>query len=208
MNWIEEHNKRMEESRNRKKEAGLTEKVISQMQGRWEGGSANKGRKQSEEVRKILSESKIGSKRSKESVKKSIEGTKETKWLQLLEKYPLDLILNAQNKHGNHQNNTCNELGISFKSYKKLCKHYDIEKKKSDEEKQDWAKTEQSEAVIAYHYDKSKPNGKGEYIGEYYSISEAARKLNIPKCRGHIIAVLKKRRPHTNKFYFEYKNNQ
>ena len=94
-----------------------------------------KGIKHSEETKKKLSKAKIGHKRNKVSVKKSIDGTKKTKWLQLLEKYPLKSILDAQLNNDNHQFNTCKELGVCHSSYKKLCKYYGIELKKSNYEK-------------------------------------------------------------------------
>ena len=207
MGWIENINKKMEESRSDKKEQGLTINRVRRMDASAKGGLAQKGKKHTEETKNKWSNSKIGKKRDKDSVQRSIEGSKKTKFLQLLERYPKEYILAAQTKYDNHQHNICIELGASISTLRKLCKHYELSvPKKSNEEKTEWARENQSKAVIAYHYDKLKDNGKGEIIGEYYSIAEAARELKIAKCRGHIIAVLNKKRPHTNKLYFEYKN--
>lgn len=179
MNWIDKLNDRMEKSRLNKKQAGLTSSKLNQMQGRWEGGISNKGIKHSDETKKMWSVSKIGSKRNIESVNKSIIGSKETKWNQLLKKYPLNVIKKAQLKCNNHQNNTLLELGISFNSYKKLCKHYNIEKKQSNIEKSTFAKTKQSEPILVW-----KVGIKGLKIGKpkiYYSVSECVRQLNLHK---------------------------
>jgi hypothetical protein len=167
---------------------------------------SRKNQKATEKTKAILSKAHTGKKMSKEHLQKIHTKGKETKWLQLLEKYPLQTILDAQSNNDNHQSNTCKELGISFTAYKKLCKHYDIELKKSIYEKSEFARIEQSEPIKVYLYDKTKVNGKGKFLNEYYSIAETSRQLNIEKSRGHIISVLKKKRPHTHGYYFEYKN--
>ena len=136
---------------------------------RSEGGKANKGNKLSNEHKKLLSKLKIGTKMSKEAVAKSIAGSKETKWNQLLEKYPLNLIKKIQKKHNNHQTNTCKDLGISFISYKKLCKHYNIEKKKSSNEKAEYAITKQSNPILVWKEKNGIKIGKPTH---YYSVSE------------------------------------
>lgn len=166
---------------------------------------ALKGRTHSDETKQKWSKAKIGKKVAIETVEKSRRGLIQTRWEQTLSRLSKQDILDAQLKYGNHQTNTMNELGISFRPYQKLCKHYDIELKKSNYEKTEWARDNQSEIVNVYKYDKTKVDGKGDYIATYYSIAEASRRLEIPKCRGHIIAVLKKKRPHTNNYYFEYK---
>jgi arginyl-tRNA synthetase len=166
---------------------------------RSEGGKANKGSKLSNEHKKLLSKLKIGTTMPKESVAKSIAGSKETKWNQLLQKYPLNLIKKVQKKHSNHQTNTCKELGISFLSYKKLCKHYNIEKKKSSIEKSEYAITKQSNAILVW---KEKNGNKIGKPTEYYSVSECVRALSLHK--PNMLRNLKNETAYRNMF-FEYK---
>ena len=203
MNWIDELNDRMEKSRLAKKEAGITEALIKRKQSSFEGGIANKGRKHANETKKIWSEKKKGHKRSEESVQKSIEGSKETKWLQLLEKYPLEIILNAQNNNGNHQFNTCQELGISHTSYVKLCKYYNIEKKKSKSDIADDIKQKYSDPVLVWKSSKNKPFHKIGKPKEYYSVSFCCKELNLHK--GNMLANMRKGRAY-NGYFFEKKN--
>jgi hypothetical protein len=157
------------------------------------------GIKHSDKTKKIWSDRKIGHKRTKESVNKSTIGTKKTKWMQLLKKYPLSLIKKAQKKHNNHQNNTCNELGISFYSYKKLCNHYNIEKKKSSVEKGYFAIKKQSRPVLVWKDTNGKKFGKPT---EYYSVSECVRILNIHK--PNMLRNMKNKTEYRG-YYFEYK---
>lgn len=203
MSWIDDINKRISDSISKKKELGLTEKVIKRKQAQWEGGKAQKGKKRSDETKALLSESHIGMVRSKESVLKSNIGIKKTKWEQTLARLSKQDILDAQLKHGNHQNNSIKELGVSFLLYKKLCKHYGIELKKSNYEKTEWARETQSEEVNVYKYDKTKEDNIGEYIGTYYSIAEGCRQLDIEKCRAHAVSVANGKRNHTNGYVFK-----
>jgi hypothetical protein len=202
MHWIDENNKRMEESIKQKKELGLTDKILKRKEGQSWGGKANKGKKQSTETKRILSESHIGMKRSKESVEKSSIGTSKTRWEQTLARLSKQDILDAQIKHGNHQGDTMEELKISFHPYKKLCKHYDIELKKSVHEKSEWVRENQSDAVNVYLYDKTKEDILGEYVGTYYSIAEGCRQLKLPKARPAATMVANHKRPHTNGYVF------
>lgn len=162
----------------------------------------NKGRKHSEETKKRWSESHTGKKLSKEHIEKSRIGSIKTKWEQTLARLSKQDILDTQLKHGNHQGNTMKELGISFYPYKKLCKHYGIELKKSIYEKSEWARETQSEEVNVYLYDKTKEDGLGDYVGTYYSIAEGCRVLDIVKCRAHAVSVANGKRPHTNGYVF------
>jgi hypothetical protein len=162
-----------------------------------------KGMQHSEETKRKFSVAKIGVKRSIESVEKSINGTTETRWKQTIERLSKQDILDVQLKHGNHQGNTMKELGISFHPYKKLCKHYGIELKKSIYEKSEWVRETQSEEINVYLYDKTKEDGLGEYVGTYYSIAEGCRQLNIIKSRAHAVSVANGKRPHTNGYVFK-----
>lgn len=164
-----------------------------------------KGFKHSEETKRKWSESHKGKKPSKETIEKTTIGQKKTKWEQTLARLSKQDILDAQLKHGNHQTNTMKELGISFLAYKKLCKYYDIELKKSVYEKSEWARETQSEEVNVYKYDKTKEDNLGEYVGTYYSIAEGCRQLNLPKARPAATMVANGKRPHTNGYVFKKK---
>lgn len=176
---IGEINQRLRELNKKYKKSGLTDGKISQKAAAsaWSKNNLT-GIKLSDEHKTKLKKAKIGNKRTIESINKSIIGTKETKWNQLLEKYPINLIKKAQNKHNNHQTNTCKELGISFLSYKKLCYFYGIEKKKSSIEKGEFAVKKQSKAILVWKEKNGKKIGKAT---EYYSISECVRILNLHK---------------------------
>ncbi len=169
---------------------------------------SRKNQKATEKTKAILSKAHTGKKLSKEHMEKSRTNQIKTKWEQTLNRLSKEDILDAQVKHGNHQTNAFIELGISFRLGKKLCKYYGIELKKSTYEKSEFARIEQSEPIKVYLFDKTKMNGKGKFLNEYYSIAEASRQLNIEKSRGHIISVLKKKRPHTHGYYFEYKQSE
>jgi hypothetical protein len=202
MHWIDENNKRMEESITQKKQLGLTEKILKRKEAQSWGGKSHKGKKASDATKLQQSIARTGTKRSKESVEKSSIGTSKIRWEQTLERLSKQDILDAQAKHGNHQGNTMEELKISFHPYKKLCKHYGIELKKSVYEKSEWARETQSEEVNVYRYDKTKEDGLGEYIGTYYSITEGCRQLDILKCRAHAVSVAGGKRTHTNGYVF------
>jgi len=165
---------------------------------------SRKNQKATEKTKSILSKAKIGKKRDEQSVKKSIIGSKETKWLQLLEKYPLEQIQKVQKKNGNHQANTCSELGISFLSYKKLCKHYNIEKKKSKEEKQEYAKTQQAQPILVWKSSKQKPYIKIGNPKEYYSVTFCCNSFEPKLHKGNMLNNLTKGTPYRGMF-FEYK---
>lgn len=165
---------------------------------------AHKGRTHSEQTKQKWSKIKIGHKRDKNSVRKSILGTKETKWLQLLQKYPLKNILTAQKNNGNHQCNTCTELGISYNSYKKLCKHYDIETKKSDYEKTEYARTKQSNLILVWKCGKRKPYKPIGKPTEYYSVSECIRQFKLKGIylhKGNLLRNEKKNTPYNGYFF-------
>ncbi len=164
-----------------------------------------KGIKHSEETKAKFSKAKIGTKRNKDSVRRSIKGSKETKWLQLLEKYPLQTILDAQSNNGNHQYNTCKELGISYHSYKKLCIHYDIQIKKSNYEKTEYARTKQSNPILVWKCSKQKPYRPIGKPTQYYSVSECIRvfenQKDIKLHKGNLLRNEKNNTPYNNYFF-------
>lgn len=196
---IKKLNEIMEQSRLEKKEAGLNAKTIRLKQSQWEAGKSNKGRKHSEETKKIWSEAHKGKKPSAETIAKTTIGQKKTKWLKLLEKYPLQTILDTQLKHDNHQTNTCKELGISFTAYKKLCKHYGIELKKSNYEKTEFARTKQAEPILVWQCSKREPFRPIGKSKEYYSVSECCRVLELHK--GNMLRNMQNETPYRNMFF-------
>jgi hypothetical protein len=202
MNWIDKVNERIEKSRLSKIEAGITEKVIKRKQIGFESGLANKGRTHSEETKKVWSELKIGHKRSKASVKKSINGTKETKWLQLLQNYPENILKNAIKKYGNHQNNICDELKCGIQTIRKLCKHYGIEvPKKSNYEKSKFARTKQSESILVWKCSKRKPYRKIGKPKEYYSVQFCCSSFEPKLHKANMLRNMKNGTPYRNMFF-------
>jgi hypothetical protein len=163
------------------------------------------GYKHSDESKSKFSKAKIGYKRSKNSVEKSIKGTKQTKWLQLLEKYPLQCILDAQTNNGNHQSNTCKELGISHTAYKKLCNHYNIEIKKSNYEKGEFSKVKQSKSILVWKCSKKEPYKKIGKPKEYYSVRFCCNSFEPILHKGNMLRNMKNGTPYRDMF-FEYKN--
>jgi hypothetical protein len=201
MSSVKELNDIMEQSRLKKKEAGLNTKTIRLKQSQWEAGKSNKGRKHSEETKKIWSEIKVGHKRSKASVQKSIEGTKETRWQQTLNMVSQQDILNAQVKHGNHQTNAFKELGISFYVGKKLCKHYGIELKKSNYEKTEFARIKQSEPILVWKCSKQKPFRPIGKPKIYYSVSECCRSFEPKLHKGNMLRNMNNGTPYRDMFF-------
>lgn len=123
----------------------------------------------------------------------------------LLKRVSKKMILSAIEKHGNHQTNICEELDLSMRTLQKLCKHYGVNTpKKSNYEKTEFARTKQAKPVLCWKYDKRADGGKGEFVGEYYSATEASRQFGF---KGHqkVIMVCNKQRPHTHGYIFEYK---
>lgn len=197
-NWLEiakQENEKFNESEFGKLSDGKIRQIA--------GGLSNKGIKHSDETKKIWSEKKKGHKRNEESVQKSIEGSKETKFLQLLETYPKKMIVDAIKKHGNHQNNICNELKCGIITLRKLCNHYKIEiPKKSNIERTEFAKNNQSESVLVWKVSADNKTKIGN-PKEYYSVSECARQLQLH--RGNLISNMAKGRAY-NGYFFEKKN--
>jgi hypothetical protein len=160
-----------------------------------------KGIKHSEETKNKLSKAKIGYKRNKVSVKKSNDGIAKTKWLQLLQKYPLELIIKAQSNNDNHQFNTCKELCISFYSYKKLCNYYRIELKKSNNEKGEFARTKQSEPILVWQCSKSEPFRPIGKPKEYYSVSFCCNSFEPKLHKGNMIRNMNNGTPYRGMFF-------
>lgn len=201
MSSVKELNDIMEQSRLKKKEAGLNTKTIRLKQSQWEAGKSNKGRKHSEETKKKWSEAHTGKKLSKEHIEKVKTKGKQTKWLQLLERYPLQTILDAQLNNGNHQTNTCKELRISFYSYKKLCKHYGIELKKSNYEKTEFARTKQAEPILVWQCSKREPFRPIGKPKEYYSVRFCCNSFEPKLHKGNMIRNMTNGTPYRNMFF-------
>jgi len=167
---------------------------------------AHKGRTHSEKTKLIWSQKKIGHKRDKQSVKKSIEGTKKTKWIQLLEKYTKKNVLTAIKNNGNHQTNICKELGCNSPTLKKLCKHYQIIiPKKSNIERTEYAKTKQSNPILVWKCSKREPYKAIGKPTEYYSVSECIRQFQLNGINLHKGNLLRNEKNNTpyNGYFFE-----
>jgi hypothetical protein len=166
-----------------------------------EAGKNNKGIKHSEQTKKIWSDKKIGIKRDEDSVRRSTIGTISTRWEQTLNRLSKEDILAAQKKCGNHQHNTMNELGISFTPYKKLCKHYGIELKKSNYEKTEYARTKQSQAILVWKCSKRepyKPIGKPK---EYYSVTFCCNSFEPKLHKANMLRNMNNGTPYRNMFF-------
>jgi len=202
-NWLDNLKKDIEKFHNT--EFGkLTDSEMRRKEGSILGGLMNKGTKHSEETKEKFSKAKLGKKIPKKQSEKSRIGIIKTKWLKLLERYPLQQLLDAQKNNGNHQSNTCAELGISFNSYKKLCKHYGIEKKKSNKEKTQWAVENQSKCVLVWNCSLKKPYRKIGNPKKYKSVSECCNSFEPKLHKGNMLRNMKNKTPYRNMF-FEYK---
>tara|TARA_R110000868_G_scaffold133859_4_gene345609 strand:+ start:12427 stop:13029 length:603 start_codon:yes stop_codon:yes gene_type:complete len=162
---------------------------------------SRKSQKATDETRRILSNAHKGKKLSEEHIEKIKTKGKQTKWEQLLEKYPLQFILDAQLNNGNHQNNTCKELGISFLAYKKLCKHYEIELKKCNYEKTEFARTKQSEPILVWKCSKAKPFRPIGKPKVYYSVSECCRSFEPKLHKGNMLRNMNNGTPYRDMFF-------
>lgn len=201
MKSVKELNEIMQKARLSKLEAGFDSKTIRIKQAQWEAGKSNKGRKHSEETKKIWSERKIGKKIPKEQVEKSRITQIETKWQQTLNRLSKEDIINAQIKHGNHQTNTFKELGISFYVGKKLCKHYGIELKKSNYEKTEFARTKQAEPILVWQCSKTKPFRKVGKPKKFYSVSECCRSFEPNLHKGNMLRNMNNGTPYRDMFF-------
>jgi hypothetical protein len=201
MSSVKELNDIMEQSRLKKKEAGLNTKTIRLKQSQWEAGKSNKGRKHSEETKKKWSESHKGKKLSEEHIEKSRATQIKTKWLLTLNRVSKQDILNAQIKHGNHQTNAFKELGISFYVGKKLCKHYGIELKKSNYEKTEFARTKQAEPILVWQCSKREPFRPVGNPKEYYSVSECCRSFEPKLHKGNMLRNMTNGTPYRDMFF-------
>lgn len=206
MNWIDEINNRMEKSRLKKKEAGITEKIIKRKQIGFESGIANKGKKHSEATKKIWSEKKIGTKIPKEQIERQKLSQSKIKFLQLLEQYPKELILEAIEKYGNYQKKIIDELNTCSATLHKLCKYYSIPiPKKSNYEKTEYARVNQSESILVWECSKNKPFHKIGNPKEYYSVSFCCNSFEPKLHKGNMLRNLRRGTPYRNMF-FEYKD--
>jgi hypothetical protein len=158
-----------------------------------------KGMVHSEQTKQKFAKAKIGKKRNKKSVEKSRVGIIQTKWEQSLQRLSKEDILAAQEKHGNHQQNTMKELGVSFHFYKKLCKHYGLEKKKSNKEKCEYAIQNQSEKIMVYQCSKREPYRPVGKPKIFYSVSQCCRELELHK--GNMLRNMRNGTPYRNMFF-------
>lgn len=159
------------------------------------------GLKHSDETKKKWSVAKTGKKRNIDSVLKSNSGIAKTKWQKTLDRLSKEDILAAQKKHGNHQSNTMNELGISFGPYKKLCKYYGIESKKSNYEKTEYARTKQSEAILVWKCSKKEPFTKIGKPKMFYSVNECCRSYEPNLHKGNMLRNMKNGTPYRGMFF-------
>lgn len=201
MSSVKELNDIMEQSRLKKKEAGLNTKTIRLKQSQWEAGKSNKGRKHSEETKKKWSEVHTGKKLSKEHIEKSRTSQIKTKWEQTLNRLSKEDILDAQAKHGNHQTNTFKELDISFRLGKKLCKHYGIELKKSNYEKTEFARTKQAEPILVWQCSKREPFRPIGKPKEYYSVTFCCNSFEPKLHKGNMLHNMTNGTPYRNMFF-------
>ena len=160
---------------------------------------ARKTQKATDKTKMILSKAHIGKKRTADSVGRSIKGLKQT-WIEKMALiHSRDSIIEAQIRNDNHQANILDDLKITFNTYMKLLKHYGLEdKKKTNEEKTQWAKTNQSDAVLVWKEGKSgNPIGKPK---TYYSVSECCRALSLPN-KGRMLEKMSKGLPYHGYFF-------
>jgi hypothetical protein len=163
------------------------------------------GLKHSEETKKKWSIAKTGKKLPKERSEKSKIGQIKTKWEKTLARLSKEDILAAQKKHGNHQKNTMHELGISFIPYKKLCKHYGIELKKSNYEKTEYARVKQSEAILVWKCSKKEPFTKIGKPKMFYSVNECCRSYQPNLHKGNMLRNMKNGTPYRGMFFEKVK---
>jgi hypothetical protein len=160
------------------------------------------GKKHSEQTKKKWSESHKGKKLSKEHIEKVKIKSKETKFEQLLQKYPKNIILNCIQRYGNHQNNICNELNCGIRTIRKLCKHYKIDiPKQSKEERVKWSIKNQSEEVLVWKCSKAQPFRKIGKPKKFYSVSECCRAFKPKLHKGNMLRNMKNGTPYRDMFF-------
>lgn len=164
-----------------------------------------KGIKHSDETKEKWSKAKIGHKRNKDSVNRSINGLKQT-WIEKMALvHSKDSIIKAQIVNDNHQINICKELNITINSYKKLLKYYNLEeKKKTQNEKNEWARINQSNAILVWMCSKVNPNKKIGKPKEYYSVSACCNAFEPKLHKANMLNNLKNGTPYRG-MIFEYK---
>jgi hypothetical protein len=145
------------------------------------------GRKMSNESKNKLSKALSNKPKSKSH----IATLKKTK---LRYKISKEQILQAQIGTTTAQQ-VADKLGITFNTYKAVATYHKVYKKQSLSQRN---KDISSKPVLCWTYDTEK------YIGEYYSVSEAARQLNVAS--PNIISVCKGLYKQCKGYYFEYKN--
>ena len=182
---ISEINKKLKDLNKKYKKSGLTDGKISH-KAAMASLKGDERLKMSEEAKKEISKRLKGKPKSKSH----IENLKNKK---LKFKITKEQILEAQIGTTTAKE-VADKLDISFNTYKAVATYHKVYKKQSLSERN---KDISSKPVLCWTYDTEK------YIGEYYSISEAARELNIAAT--NIISVCKGKYKQCNGYYFEYK---
>jgi hypothetical protein len=179
-----------EEPKNNHKLDSLLKRSHNQLVGNHFRSINNKGKKTSEATKAKLAAVHKGKKLSVEH-RESLKATK------LIHKISKEEILSLQEIHVQAKD-VAAALGITWHTYKRIATELGVYKKYDlfDRNKS------QGNPVLAYKYDASQPNGKGEFVGEYYSINEAQRQLGLTT---GVSDVLKGNHKQAKGYYFEYK---
>jgi hypothetical protein len=182
---ISEINDRLKELNKKYKKSGLTDGKISHKSA-MASLRGDDRLKMSDEARKEISKRLKGKPKSKSH----IQSLKKTK---LKYKISKEQILEAQIGTTTAKE-VADKLGIDFHTYKAVATYHKVYKKQSLSERN---KDISSKAVLCWEYDTEK------YIGEYYSVAEAARQLDV--AGPNIISVCKGKYKQCKGYYFEYK---
>lgn len=182
---ISEINDRLKQLNKKYKKSGLTDGKISH-KAAMASLIGDDRLKMSDEAKKKLSKALS----NKPKTKYHIASLKKTK---LRYKISKEQILEAQIGTTTAQQ-VADKLGIDFHTYKAVATYHKVYKKQSLSERN---KLISSKPVLCWTYDTEK------YIGEYYSVAEAARQLNVAGT--NIISVCKGKYKQCKGYYFEYK---
>jgi hypothetical protein len=185
MKSISEINQRLKDFNKKYKKSGLTDGKIAHKAAM----ASLKGTdtlKMSDEAKDEISKRLKG----KPKTKSHIDKLKKTK---LKYKISKEQILEAQ-IGTTTANEVANKLGIDSHTYKAVATYHNVFKKQSLSERN---KLISSKPILCWVY------GSEEFVGEYYSVSEAARQLNVAGT--NIISVCKGKYKQCKGYYFEYK---
>lgn len=151
----------------------------------------------SDETKKKWSELHKGKTISNEHYSKVIEGRKEQAKKDRLKKISKEDILKAIEIFDNHQTNIINHLNTNFRTYKKLCKDYNIEPpKKSQKERTQYAIIKQSNPINVYE---CIDGNKGKLIHTFRSVSVCCKELKLHK--GNMLKNMNNNIPYRNMFF-------